>query len=278
MFSAVRLLLAFCCLLLGLATSPAEAKDSPAKPSAKKGFCTVVKKDGTGVDLIESLHAKWFYTWGATKPAVMPQNAEFVPMIWGGFNSERHSHLKQLTLAAQQGEMKYLLGFNEPDQPRQSNMTVSEAIELWPVLEALGIPLCSPGCVHPDKEWMQQFMQEVDARGLRVDYVCVHSYGGPSAKALVERLKKVHAMYNRPIWITEFAVGDWNAPSVAENKHSPEKIKQFMLEVLPMLEELDFVHRYAWFSAAPDNRALGTSALFDEEGSLTELGKIYSAF
>ncbi|TWU22717.1 glycoside hydrolase family protein [Bythopirellula polymerisocia] len=278
MFSTVRLLLALCSLHFGLATSPGEAKDTTAQPSAKRGFCTVVRKDGEGAERIEALNAKWFYTWGAKKPAVMPQNAEFVPMIWGRFNPERHSHLEQLTLAAQQGEFKYLMGFNEPDQPKQSDITVSEAIQLWPVLEAIGLPLCSPGCVHPDKEWMQQFMKEVDELGLRVDYVSVHSYGGPSAKALVERLKKIHAMYNRPIWITEFAVGDWNAQSVAENKHSPEKIKQFMLEVLPMLEELDFVHRYAWFSASPDSAPLGTSALFNEDGSLTELGEIYSSF
>jgi hypothetical protein len=51
-----------------------------------------------------------------------------------------------------------------------------------------------------------------------------------------------------------------------------------MKEVLIALEELDFVERYAWFPAKPDNRALGTSALFDEEGNLTELGKIYSEF
>ena len=37
-----------------------------------------------------------------------------------------------------------LFGFNEPNNPNQANMSVSEALERWPILESLGIPLCSP--------------------------------------------------------------------------------------------------------------------------------------
>lgn len=273
-----RLKWAICCLFLALGHGLGEAKDTISQSSAKKGFCTIVRNDGNGLKKIEALNAKWFYTWGGKKPTVMPQGAEFVPMVWGRFDPERNSLLKSLAVAAKQGEVKYLMGFNEPDQAKQSNLPVSDVVELWPHLEATGIPLCSPGCVHPDREWMQEFMKEVESRKLRVDYVCVHSYGGPNAKALVDRLHKIHAMYNRPIWITEFAVGDWEAKTPAENKHSPEKIKKFMVEVLPMLEELDFVHRYAWFSASPKSAHLGTSALFKEDGSLTELGEVYSSF
>ena len=82
-------------------------------------------------------------------------------------------------------------------------------------------------------------------------------------------------MFGRPLWITEFAVGDWQAKSAKENKHRPQRISQFMREAIPLLEQARFVHRYAWFSAKTDNRALGTSALLDNSGELTELGKIY---
>jgi hypothetical protein len=122
---------------------------------------------------------------------------------------------------------------------------------------------------------MKAFMKEVESRKLRVDFVCVHSYGGTNAEALVKRLEQVHQLYRKPIWITEFAAGDWNAQSVAENRCKPKAVLRFMEKVLPKLDRLDFVERYAWFSAKPDNKALGTSSLFDAEGGLTRLGECY---
>jgi hypothetical protein len=129
--------------------------------------------------------------------------------------------------------------------------------------------------VHPDKEWMIAFMDGVKQRGLRVDFICVHSYGGPNPEALVKRLEAVHKMFGRPIWITEFAVGDWKAKSVDQNQHKPEAVLGFMEKVLPMLDRLDFVERYAWFPSKPTSAPLGTSALFDENGGLTPLGQCY---
>ena len=70
-----------------------------------------------------------------------------------------------------------------------------------------------------------------------------------------------------------------------------------MRNVLPALERLDYVARYAWFSAKTTNRdrnlyfssatwfsakitnrALGRSALFDENNRLTTLGRHYASF
>ena len=92
---------------------------------------------------------------------------------------------------------------------------------------------------------------------------------------LLQRLENVHREFGRPLWITEFAVGDWEAKSVAENRHSPKAVARFMQEALPALEAASFVDRYAWFSAGQQSRALGTSALFDKQGNLTPLGEVY---
>jgi hypothetical protein len=168
-----------------------------------------------------------------------------------------------------------LLGLNEPDAKKQDDISVGEALDLWPLLMETGLRLGSPGCVHPDNDWMREFMAGVEKRDLRVDFVCVHSYGGPNARTLVSRLDKVHEMYGRPLWITEFGVGDWKAKSPEENQHSPETVLLFMQQVLPMLDDLDFLERYAWFPALQDNPALASSALFDSAGNLTPLGEFY---
>lgn len=254
------------------------AENHASKPSVKRGLCVSAKENDGWHKKVEAIKASWYYTWGAKLPPNAPANIEFTPMIWGRYTPKREKVMAELAQSARRSEFKFLMGFNEPDEHRQSDMSVAEAVALWPKLEAVGVPLCSPGCVHPDRQWMKNFMLEAKQKNLRVDFISVHSYGGPSADALVSRLRKIHEMYERPLWITEFAVGDWNAKTVADNKHSPARVAKFMREVLPRLEELDFVHRYAWFSANNDSASLGTSALFNEDGSLTELGKIYSSF
>jgi hypothetical protein len=88
-------------------------------------------------------------------------------------------------------------------------------------------------------------------------------------------MKPIHQLFRKPIWITEFAAGDWKAQSVAENQHQPATVLRFMEDVLPQLDRLDFIERYAWFPAKPDSKALGTSALLDASGKLTRLGECY---
>ena len=95
---------------------------------------------------------------------------------------------------------------------------------------------------------------------------------------MLKKLDRLYTKYNRPIWITEFAPADWDAKSVEENRHTEEDVLEFMRKVLPALEHLDYVIRYAWFSAKTTNRALGRSALFDEKNQLTALGRHYASF
>jgi len=165
---------------------------------------------------------------------------------------------------------------NEPDGKKQANLSVERALEAWPYLMQTGRRLGSPAAVHADGAWMREFMTQAEARGYRVDFVCVHWYGGANAQSLVNRLRRIHEMYGRPIWLTEFAVADWQAESVEQNRHKPEAVLRFMKEILPQLDALDFVERYAWFSASEKDKALGNSALFKEDGSLTELGRCYA--
>lgn len=151
-------------------------------------------------------------------------------------------------------------------------MTFKDALDLWPLLMETGLRLGSPGCIHPDKEWMIEFMAGVEERKLRMDFVCVHAYGGPNPEALVRRLENVSKMYNRPLWITEFGVGDWKSTRTEDNQYSPETVLRFMDKVLPILDNLYSLERYAWFPAMPDSIPLCT---IDANGLLTTLGECY---
>jgi hypothetical protein len=242
----------------------------------KRGLCLSAKKRPAQkvAKFLEAAGARWIYNWNIDPPEVMPAGVRFTPMIYKG-TSATDQALAQVKLKARDLGYKELLGFNEPDAETQGNTSVEAALNAWPRLEATGLRLGSPACVHPDNEWMMAFMKGAKNRGLRVDFICMHSYGGPGVDSLLKKIEKVHALYKLPIWITEFAVADWEAKSAAENRHKPEKIAGFVTKLLPQLEAMDIVERYAWFHGGVSGSALASSKLFNADGSLTVVGKAY---
>lgn len=256
-----------------LLTPPKKLPDYLQSGSKKKGLGMNAWNNPTWSERVMSVHSKWFYNWSGFLPGDTPPGMVFVPMVRSRYtNTEMINKFRE---SFQGHEVKDLLGFNESAASKQDKMTVAEALDAWPLLMETGIRIGSPACVHPDNEWMVKFMAGVAERKLRVDFVCVHSYDKPNPQALVSRLDRVHKLFDRPLWITEFAVCDWGAKTVEENQHDPETVLRFMEDVLPKLDNLDYLERYAWYPAKPDNAALGTSALFDADGVLTPLGECY---
>lgn len=246
------------------------------KALGKKGACWTITTPDLSKKLSES-KVYWHYSWGTTLSSLLPDNVEFVPMTWGkwGVNDALVAKLKDLKST---GKIHYLLGFNEPDGAQQANMTVDQAIALWPMLEKVGVPLGSPATVDPTGDWMKEFMQKASDKGLRIDFVTVHSYGGNSSTSLINKMQEVYNLYRKPIWITEFAVADWSATSPLTNKYTPAQVLAFMKAVLPQLEALDYVQRYSWFSFNQSSSPGTSSALYDADGNLTPLGVYYANF
>ena len=118
-------------------------------------------------------------------------------------------------------------------------------------------------------------MERALAEGLRIDYIGFHSYGGTNAQWFLDRLDALYAQYQIPIWITEFAVADWNTENREGNRHSPEAVLEFMQTVLPELDRRDHIFRYAWYTDF-GSRQLWPSALFDADRELTALGEFYA--
>jgi hypothetical protein len=211
-----------------------------------------------------------------------PSIMSFAPMVFSVYGNpainDFAARLKNRLVAVKRKQRQtVLLGFNEPDKKNQGNLSVEKALKYWKSLEAQNLPLCSPSCVHTDKIWMTDFMAGVKKEGLRVDYVGVHNYGGGSVEAFKKLLKETYLAYDkRPIIVTEFAVADWKATSPEKNRHSPEKVLKFMQEILPWMDQQEWIVGYAWFSFNINDNAGTSSALFDEKGNLTKLGEYYA--
>ena len=229
---------------------------------------------------IDRLECGWYYNW-TPNPDDRAQEiqAEFVPMVWNG----RDATPKNLTLLKNAG-FRTLLTFNEPDGKEQANMTVEQALALWPRLMRSGLRLGSPApaAVTKTRDWLRRFMTEADARGYRVDFICLHWYGDITAPDAVDQLKNfLEAQWNRyhrPIWLTEFSgsTGYWlkfeNPPVTAA------KNVAFIRKALPMLESLPYVERYAWFELKWTGPPWADVALVNPKtGKLTAAGRAYRA-
>jgi hypothetical protein len=223
--------------------------------TSKKGF-------GGNQERSQSLATQWRYDWSAGGKSTL--DIEYVPMrhnrYWDAF--QKINQLENVTA---------VLGFNEPMQKDQANMTVEQCLELWPKLMESGLRI---GSIAPTDggrslNYLYEFIDKADARGLRVDFVAVHCYhGNKNPKKWVEWLKKIHLRTGRPIWVTEFNNGArWvknHDPSLQENaKHIKGLIRA--------MDAAPFVERYAIFNLGDKNH---NRQLFKEK-TLTPAGEMY---
>ena len=164
-----------------------EEKVPDYPPYPKKGLGIVTKHAGWNSKL-EKLNVSWHYSWGYELKDIQPDSIEFVPMIWGAWSDNVAVQIKhdEIVHNKDEGKVDYLLGFNESDNKDQANMPFERTLAYWPKLMDAGLPLGSPGCVHANREWMQEFMSEIEKRNYRVDFVCVHWYGGANAQTFVD--------------------------------------------------------------------------------------------
>jgi RNA polymerase sigma factor (sigma-70 family) len=256
-------------------------RPSPSAPapvtvtSQRKGVATW-DVAGVSQELAES-GASWYYDWGATPDGITaPASVGFVPMIWGA------SSVTAATLDEVGREGRTLLGFNEPDLSSQANMTVQQALDLWPKLMATGMTLGSPAVAYDAATpggWLDQFMAGAKARGYRVNFITVHWYGGdfstgPAVQQLESYLQAIYDRYHLPIWITEFALANYGGSTPT----FPTEAQQaaFLTAAAAMLDGLPYVQRYAWF-ALPTSAGSGTTGLFNAGPAATEVGRAFEA-
>jgi hypothetical protein len=252
-------------------TARLDASTAPANPKKGVGTWTF---SGVSKALADS-GASWYYTWSPTNTGITsPSGVQFVPMIWGS------ADVNATALSQAEHEGSILLGFNEPDNANQSDMTVSEALSLWPQLMATGMTLGSPAVATDAATqggWLDQFMTGAVARGYRVNFIAVHWYGTNFATAaavsqLESYLQAIHNLYHLPIWLTEFALANWDTNTFPTESQQAA----FLTAATSMLQGLSYVQRYAWF-ALPVDSAYGNTGMFNPGPVATPVGQAFEA-
>ncbi len=254
----LAVLLCACLGLLGL-SSQADAANT------KKGVAGNVARAGL-------VHATWAYDWGSGRPSNVPSGVEYVPMSWGYYGADARSTVHWANTLKAAGA-KHLLTFNEPDNSSQSNLSVAFAIQGYSYLTGSSLPIGSPACADDNDGWMRSFMQQVNQKKLRMDFLTVHSYIR-DPNSFLHYVDSVHDNYGKPLWITEFAPTDWQSPT----KVSVAEVEKFINIVIPGLNSRSYVQRYSWYTGTlPGTGVLGTAALFNSNGTLTSVGRLYAS-
>ncbi|MFF5051664.1 sigma-70 family RNA polymerase sigma factor [Micromonospora sp. NPDC000663] len=247
---------------------------APALSSARKGV-GVWAFDGVSRALAGS-RADWYYTWGTEHQGITtPPGVTFVPMIRGAEN------VTAPELARARAAGPYLLTFNEPDLPDQSNLTVEQALDLWPRLMATGSRLGSPAVAWGGDDpqgWLGRFMSGAQARGHRVDFVTLHWFGADfTTSTAVDQLRRylqnVYQRYRKPIWLTEFALIRFGGGG--QQFPSQEQQAAFLTAATTMLGQLPYVQRYAWFGLPATDK--DRSGLFRSGADVTVVGRAFQA-
>lgn len=208
--------------------------------------------------IFKSSKIDWLYDWGQTNIAANDEFPFYV-MQWNG------GGIGNLASAVSSQKSTVVLGFNEPDNAGQANMSPADAASLWKQyiqpLKAQGVKLVTPAVTNGGSglAWMDQFFG--NCTGCTADAVAIHWYGGWTGdlEPFVESFEK----YNKPIWLTEFGLS-WNAGA--------DSYQEFLPLALDYLDNNANVEKYAFFGAFYSG---GAEDMINANGTLNALGQIY---
>ena len=254
--------------------APADASSADAAGDARVPYKGVANSPCAD---LATLRVAWYYNWtlSAGKCATPP----FVPMIWGHTGNEQSASgiAKEIAGIVAAG-YDSVLGFNEPDNASQSNLSVATAVSLWPSFTGnaslrVGSPATQAN--SSGQAWFKSFMQQVDADTtgkLRVDFIAAHWYGWNSgscdkaASSLESYVRWLEALPGqRPIWLTEWGCLNDSNPTA-------EVVQAFFSGAVAMFAKHPRIERYAWYPWTTNNELIVTDG-----GTPTALGAAFAA-
>ncbi len=199
--------------------------------------------DSLSSDLV-TLGVSWWYNWWVSAvdegdyPAI-----QFIRLVFWDYtvhpSDPKPSDAKTADLASS-NPCNTLLGFNEPDNATQANMTVAAALALWPDFEATGMRLGSPAVSAGSSglPWLAQFMAGSGSYRPKVDFICAHWYQDFSSMSFVDYVGTLWELYHLPIWITE----------IGSLTGGPDVQAALIPQILNDITNLPYIERVAWFA------------------------------
>lgn len=220
--------------------------------------------DASLVSLISG--ASWAYNWDDVAEGTLPTGVEYCPMLWG--SKMYDSWASSVTTALDSGST-CLLGFNEPDNAAQSDMSPSDAAtdyQKYMTPYASQATIVSPAITNGVGDdvglsWMESWLTAC-AGACNPSAMAIHYYSSAGAADFYDFVNNATSLASdngiTSVWITEF-----------QNTGSTSDQVAFLEEVIPWLDNNTMVGRYAYFWTA-DGYLLTDS-------TLSTVGQAYTA-
>lgn len=203
----------------------------------------------------------WAYNWAAGPDGTLGSGIEFVPMLWGQKTFSGWEAAAQAAIAAGATNM---LSFNEPDLSAQANMDSATAaaahikyMNPYSGQVRIGSPAVTNGGPSGGTDgmglgWMRNFFDKCAGK-CKVDFLAFHWYDSADNVAYFKNyvqdvitLAKENGI--NKVWMTEFAASGSN-----------DQVAKFLDEVLPWMDGIDAVERYAYFMCSEGQLVSGSS-------------------
>ncbi|KAJ5949224.1 hypothetical protein N7454_000808 [Penicillium verhagenii] len=220
--------------------------------------------------LSDSNTISWAYDWGFSGNSGLPSSVEYVPMLWGvSFFSGWFTAIETLIASGS----NYIMGFNEPDNSGQANMSPSVAAAYYKqyITPYSGsAKLISPAVTSSTTDgeglsWFEEFM--TDCSSCNITGLAVHWYGDSIDEftSFVEEAVTTAANYGlEEVWVTEFALTA-DISGVSDQSTTAD----FVTQAVTWMDSQANVTRYAYFMCA-DGYLLS-------DDSLSSVGSAYTS-
>jgi len=234
-----------------------------AAANDKRGIAFPASNPAGDLSKAGGAQASWVYNWSPNAPSNNP-GLTFIPMQWGS------ADIGSLAATVKTLGAKTVLGFNEPDMSAQSNISPTDAANLWKQyiqpLKANGVALGAPAVSSSEgsQTWLTNFINACGST-CTFDFVPVHWYGD-GAENFENYVTAFHKTFNYPIWVTEFGSTSTDATEVAT----------FLTQTVNWLDQQSYVQKYSWFAfARPEAGSPLDTWLLDASGNVNSLGNSY---
>lgn len=258
------------------ATSSSTASPTTTSTSGEKGGLAWPNGDANDINAWVNGKLGWYYTWSPS-PVSSANGLEFYPQLWG---QKQVSDWQQEKSKFSQYNVSHILGFNEPNESGQANISPSDGASLWnqEIAEFQGqYTLISPACTSRTGDsgsgtdgikWLQEFQ----SNGASFDAVAVHIYESDYNK-VIEYLQKVYDTFQLPVYLTEYACQDYSGGSQC----SESQVWEMMQQTTSWMDQQDWMHGYAWFGAMTEMQGVNqfNQLLSSDGNSPTSLGSYY---
>ncbi|QRV91502.1 glycoside hydrolase family 128 protein [Ceratobasidium sp. AG-Ba] len=208
------------------------------------------------------------YTWSPYDANAASIGAEFAPMVWG---AKQKSTFQQKINGA---DYTLCMGFNEPNQEGQSDMSVADGVNLWRQVMTpagkQGCKLVSPATTSAPSgiQWVKDFQKACP--DCQMDFIALHWYD-----VSLDAFKAYTEFYNtfkKPIIISEFACQNFN------NGPQCTKDQTWALHtgIAKFAAENDWIALIAPFGAMRDMQGVNPfNQMMDNNGNPTDLGQFW---